>query len=272
MSRAIDSVVQQYREYLAQNHHKHFTAFDARMRTDVEAATTEAVVYFVLGRISNNVDIFEDPVAGGPDFQCSLGAQFCLVEATCLHISALEKASGISNTFVEGAQSFAPLTTRIFGKVFDKTARDQLRGLQDPLILCIGSQHIHTSLLMGRQAAATFLTGDPLITFPINDPNSDVSLMTPLKNSLFFRLNTLGEIESCRRSVSAILLLSIGNVEVEVVGIRHPDPEYQLSSDLLTSIPFVYIKKWPPTHGHFEIDWTVPNAVEDSSQSARFKY
>lgn len=271
MSMSIESVIEAYIDYLSHNYPKQLSAFDGRFRSDHEAAVTEAVVFRFLREISRNPHVFEDSSTGGPDFECTIGGRPCLVEATCLRVTSVEKASGISDNFRQGAQAFAPLTTRVFRKVLEKGARRQLDGFTVPRILCIASSHTHAPLLFSRHAATNLLTGDPLITFSIDDPASESYLTTPLKNSLFFRIGNDGQLESCRRSISAVLLVAVGVLSCGVVGILNPDAENPITASMLPKLPIVFLKAWPPEGPNVDIKWSNYNPSSNLG-TAQFYY
>ena len=84
----------------------------------------------------------------------------------------------------------------------------QLSGHSFPRILVITCEHIASDVLLGSHGAETLLTSDTKIEVPIDKPIENIDLVTDLKDSVFFRFKN-GLLESCRKSISAILLLSI---------------------------------------------------------------
>jgi hypothetical protein len=116
------------------------------------------------------------------------------------------------------------------------------------------------------------LISDTLIEVPIVRSIDKVNLITDLKNSVFFR-SKHGQLELCRRSITAILLFSISEDKSLVVGILHPDPAYNLPIKVFPSIPFVRIKNWPPDSNMLEIEWVIykPRAEEFYHRKVEFK-
>ncbi len=97
-----------------------------------------------------------------------------------------------------------------------------------------------------------------------NKPIDEIFLTTDLKDSVFFKSKN-GVLESCRCSISAILLISLSDAyKSSIIGILHPDPVYRFSIELLPSVPFLQIKKWPLQNHYIEMEWTieVPKAAE----------
>ena len=75
-----------------------------------------------------------------------------------------------------------------------------------------------------------------------------------MDDSVFFREEN-GKLKSCRSSISAILLFSISDISVSVVGTLHPDPVYNFPIELLPSVPFVRLKKGTVENDRFSIEW-----------------
>ena len=268
----VDKVLARYRLFLRTRHLAHHDRFLHLERADKEAAITEAVIYFILTKISSHVDIFEHQALGGPDFQFESKRGRILAEATCLHESTVQDASGIDPRRVEGAGSFSPLTTKLLWKVFDKSNSGQLSGKDLPLILCIASRHTSGSILFGRTAARDFLTGDPRISFTVGQPPPNTHLSTPLENSAFFRLSKSGNREPCRRDISAIFLVHIATFSANVVALLHPDAFHPVTSTMFPAIPCVYVSNWPASDGNLAINWTGPSASKTGSHCAEFLY
>lgn len=155
-------------------------------------------------------------------------------------------------------------------KVSSKAA--QLSGNNIPRILIITSEHIGADFLLGPHAAEILLTSDTKIKVPIGKQIRNVGLTTDLKDSVFFRFKN-GSLESCRRSISAILLISIFDDKSLIVGILHPDPQYVFPIKLLPSVPFIRMKRWIPENNNIETEWVIskPKAEKFYHQKITFK-
>jgi len=152
------------------------------------------------------------------------------------------------------------ITHMLRTKVFSKAA--QLSGYNLPRILIITSEHIGADFLLGPRGAEILLTSDNKIKVPIGKPIRKVVLTTDLKDSVFFRFKN-GSLESCRKSISVILLLSIFTDKSLICGILHPDPQYVFPIKLLPSVPFLRLKKWPPENNKIEIEWVINTPKEE---------
>jgi hypothetical protein len=148
----------------------------------------------------------------------------------------------------------------------------QLSGHSIPRILIITSEHMGADFLLGPRGAETLLTSNIKIEVPIGKPINKVGLSTDLKDSVFFRFKD-GSLESCRRSISAILLISIFTDKSLIYGILHPDPQYVFPIMLLPSVPFLRMKKWPPENNNIEIEWVInkPKAEKFYHREIAFK-
>ena len=111
-------------------------------------------------------------------------------------------------------------------------------------MLVITSEHIGADFLIGPHGAETLLTSDIKIEVPIGQPIGKTELVTDLKDSVFFKSSN-GVIESCRRSISAILLVGLYTDKSSIVGILHPDPVEIFPMALIPDVPFCRLKKWP---------------------------
>jgi hypothetical protein len=125
-----------------------------------------------------------------------------------------------------------------------------------PRVLAITSEHIGADFLMGPYGAETLLTSDTEIEVPVGEPIGKSSIVTELKNSVFFRSKN-GAVESCKRSISAILLIDINPDKAMIVGILHPDPIHEFNINHLPDVPFLRVKKWPLENNKIEIEWVI---------------
>ena len=222
----------------------------------------------------DDVNLAEDISTGGADFLCKSNDVEFIVEVTCIETESVVTQSGWKNrvppTQNKAAFSFGMITYKLRGKVSSKAA--QLSGNNIPRILIITSEHIGADFLLGPRAAEILLTSDIKIEVPIGKPINKVGLSTDLKDSVFFRFKD-GSLESCRRSISVILLISIFDDKSLIVGILHPDPQYIFPIMLLPSVPFLRMKKWPPENNNIEIEWVInkPKVEEFYHREIAFK-
>ncbi len=265
-------VIDSYKLFLEVKYQSHFQSYCNRLKSHLESAKAEAVAFSFLRSNCDDVQVAEDRSTGGADFRCkSNGAEF-ISEVTCLEAESVAAQSRWKNEVPENgsAESFGMITHKLFTKASNKAA--QLSGYSFPGILVITCEHIAANVLLGPQGAETLLTGDTKIEVPIDKPIENLDLVTDLKNSVFFRYKN-GAFESCRKSISAILLFSIFADKTLVVGILHPDPLYKFPIRLLPSIPFLRMKEWPPKNNRIETEWVIhkPKAKEFYHRKVKLK-
>lgn len=253
----IATTIESYKDFLKVKYPSHYTLFCNRLDSKPESAKAEAVTFSLFRSVVEDVKIAEDVVTGGADFLCSAENVEFIVEVTCLEGEAVAAQSGWPNGVPEDGTggSFGMIThmlrTKASGKGF------QLSGYEMPRVLAITSEHVAADVLLGPHGAETFLTSDTKITVPIGEPIGEkVHLTTDLKDSVFFRFKN-GVLEPCRRSISAILLISIFADKSLVVGVLHPDPQYEFPIRLLPSVPFLRMKRWPPENHSIETEWVI---------------
>jgi len=265
-------VIESYKLFLEVKYPNHFQSYCRRFKSQPESAKAEVVTFSILRSNFDDVQVAEDISKGGADFLCkSNGAEF-ISEVTCLEAESVAVQSGWKNEVPEigSAGYFGMITQMLRTKASSKAA--QLSGHSFPIILVITCEHVAADVLLGSHGAETLLTSDTKIEVPIVKPIENIDLVTDLKNSVFFRYKN-GSLESCRRSISAILLFSIFADKTLVVGILHPDPEYKFPIRLLPSVPFLRMKEWPPKNNRIEIEWVInrPRAKEFYHQKVEFK-
>jgi hypothetical protein len=265
-------IIESYKLFLEVKYPHHFQSYCRRLNNQPEGAKAEAVTFSILRSIFDNVQIAEDISTGGADYMCKTNDAEFISEVTCLEAESVAVQSGWKIEVPENGSggSFGMITQMLRAKASSKAG--QLSGHNFPRILVITCEHIGADILLGPHGAETFLTSDTKIEVPIDKPIENTNIVTDLKNSVFFRYKN-GSIESCRRSISAILLLSIFADKTLVVGILHPDPEYKFPIRLLPSVPFLRIKEWPPQNSKIEIEWVInrPRAKEFYHQKVEFK-
>jgi hypothetical protein len=265
-------VIESYKRFLEVKYPSHFQSYCKRLKDNPESAKAEAIVFSFLRSNFYDVTLAEDISTGGVDFLCKLNDVDFLVEVTCLEAEPIAVQSGWKNEFPQDGSggSFSMITHMLRTKASSKAA--QLSGHGIPRILAITCEHVAADVLLGPHAAEILLTSDTLIEVPIGKPNEKINLITNLKDSVFFRSKN-GQFESCRRSISAILLFSIFEDKSKVVGILHPDPGYNLPIKIFPSIPFLRMKKWPPENKMIETEWVIykPKAEAFYHRSVEFK-
>ena len=265
-------IIESYKLFLEVKYPHNFQSYCRRLKNQTESAKAEAVTFSILRSIFDNVQVVEDISTGGADYLCKTNGTEFIFEVTCLEAESVAAQSGWKNEVPENvsAGSFGMITHMLRTKVSSKAG--QLSGYNSPRILVITCEHIAANVLLGPHGAEIFLTSDTKIEVPIDKPIENINIVTDLKNSVFFRYKN-GSIESCRRSISAILFLSILADKTLVVGILHPDPEYKFPIRLLPSVPFVRVKEWPPQSSTIEIEWVIynPIAKEFYHQKVEFK-
>jgi len=253
---SIHEVIESYKVFLEVKYPKHSQSYCTRLKNNPESAKAEAVTFSILRFNFNDVKLAEDISTGGADFFCSSNDVKFIIEVTCLEAESVATQSGWKNKVPSNgnAFSFGMITHMLRTKASAKVP--QLSGHSIPRILIITSEHMGADFLLGPRGAETLLTSNIKIEVPIGKPINKVGLSTDLKDSVFFRFKD-GSLESCRRSISAILLISIFTDKSLIYGILHPDPQYVFPIMLLPSVPFLRMKKWPPENNNIEIEWVI---------------
>lgn len=255
----VAEIVESYKDFLTVKYPAHYGPFCKRLRTNPESARAEAVTFSLFRPLVEEITIAEDVVEGGADFLCSNAEAKFIVEVTSLEGSAVAAQSGWPNTIREDGSggSFGMITHMLRTKASDKAS--QLSGYEMPRVLVITCEHIAADVLLGPLGAEMFLTSETKITVPISagEPiDEKVHLTTDLKDSVFFRFRN-GLVESCRQSISVVILLSVFGDKCLIVGILHPDPQHVFSIELLPSVPFLRMKRWPPENHRIETEWVI---------------
>jgi hypothetical protein len=244
---SVDEVVDSYWIFLARNHFDvHLDRFKQRLDSDTKAAEAEAVVFSLLWNAKARPDIFEDISKGGPDFSCEpFKQEKFLVEVTSLDSSAVTRRSSLPDRLEEGGGgAFGLITAALQRAAVGKAS--QLANHPYPRVLAITSSHAFASILMDAHAAENLLLSDTMISYRIGNFSDPGRQITDLRRSVFFRTDRSGtRIVPCRRSISAILLVSISWGQADVVGILHPEPEIVFKPGLLSQVPYLRLTSWP---------------------------
>lgn len=255
-------VIESYKVFLEVKYSTHHQSYCTLLKDKPESAKAEAVTFSILRSNFDDVKLAEDISAGGADFFCSSNDVEFIIEVTCLEAESVATQSGWKNKVPPNgaAFSFGMITYMLRTKASAKVP--QLSGHSIPRILIITSEHVGADFLLGPRGAETLLTSNTKIEVPIGKPINKIGLSTDLKDSVFFRFKD-GSLESCRRSISAILLISIFTDKSLICGILHPDPQYVFPIMILPSVPFLRLKKWPPENNNIEIEWVINKPKEE---------
>jgi hypothetical protein len=265
-------VIESYKTFLEVKYPANYERYCDRLKSDPESAKAEAVTFSFLRSNFGDVKVAEDISTGGADFFCKSNEFEFIAEVTCLEAESVATQSGLKNEVPQDGSAgwFSMITHKLRTKASTKTR--QLSGHDFPRILVITCEHFNSDVLLGPMGAESLLTSDTKIAVPIDKPIDKAGLITELKDSVFFKSRN-GELESCRRSISAILLFSILADKSLIVGILHPDPNYEFPIRILPSVPFLKMKKWPPENNLIETEWIInePKAKEFYHQKVEFK-
>lgn len=255
----IKEVIESYKIFIEIKYPNHFKNYCKRLENSPEGARAEAILFSILRSEFKNVKLGEDVSTGGVDFLCSQNGLNILFEVTSLEAEAVAKQSGIKNRVPDNGNAgcFGMVTHMFRTKASSKAS--QVSGHNIPSVVAITTEHIDGSFLLGPHGAETLLTSDTMIRVPLGPPiDNNIELSTDLKNSVFFKYNK-GNIEACRKSISCILLISINPNNINCVGVLHPHPINNFPIELLPTVPFVRIKKWPPENNNIETEWVLKN-------------
>jgi hypothetical protein len=265
-STSVDEIVDSYWKFLSRNHYDgHLKRFKDRLDSDPKAAEAEAVVFSVLWSEKRRPDIFENNSAGGPDFRCDPSpSDSFLVEVTSLDSKAVSNRSKLPLELNgPGGQAFRLITEKLCSAAQSKAA--QLGGRGMPGVLAITSSYDFAGLLMDRGAAEYLMTSTPHITVPVGSTGKSGYLETDLRNAVFCQpgiLDAAGNqmFVTRYRSIAAILLVTIGVREAEIVGLLHPDAAHPFNPQLFPAVPYVRFARWPLISSNISTEWILGNA------------
>ena len=273
---SITKVIDSHKRFLKAKYPKHFQRYCHLLNHQSESARAEAIACSFFRAKCDDVQVEEDLQKGGVDFRCKSkdGTKF-VSEVTCLEAEVAAAQSKLPNEFPENELDnelniggpFAMVSHKLLGKAVSKAK--QMSGYCCSRILVITCEHIMASILLGQPGAEFLLTGDQEIVEPIDKSGKTSKLgnvysVTDLKNAVFFRRKN-GKLESCRRSISAILLLSVSPDQKtsEIFGLLHPDPTHKFPIHALPSVPFLRMRRWPPHNGKIEKEWVIHEPKPD---------
>jgi hypothetical protein len=175
-----------------------------------------------------------------------------IVEVTSLSSDSVIEQSGMPNTYEGPGGSFKLITDTLRKTIGDKAV--QMAGYPTPRLLIITSEHKHSGILLGPHAAENLIHSDTMIQVPIGDSDGKVIISTDLQNSAFIKPKN-GEIVSCRQSVSAILLMAIGERYSSIVGILPLEPAKPFNISCFPKIPFLSLQIMPSAGGEVQLKW-----------------
>ena len=202
-------------------------------RTTPESARAEAVVFSFFQRSGYNIQLEEKPNRGGVDFRVQKNNAEYVVEVASIGRKAFGECYGIPEEPINGKGYSTNKLCKVANKIRSEAARKakQMSGYKCPSILVIACEHPEYASILhdtGPTGPAMFHTGLPNFD---NETNLATSLFLKFQND---------KVGFCRKSISAVLLFYIHQrVRSEIVGLLHPEPTYNFSSELLPSAPFV---------------------------------
>lgn len=137
------------------------------LKSNPEGAICEAATRKLLSQHGVEVEPYEDPSRGGPDFRCTKDNECFYVEVTCISKDAATKKTGLTDAVPKPsrAQHYELLTRQIFYELRNKAS--QCSGLRSPGVVAICTLHFQAGCLcLGKKAAENLLTGTPNPTTP----------------------------------------------------------------------------------------------------------
>lgn len=190
--------------------------WDRMLRRSPEAALFEAVVrrYLVVAGLRPQPG--ERGSEGGPDFICGEGS--VAVEAKCLTIDKVARATGLPDLPMAHGSSYAFPTSAIRKAVTEKAAQAPV-GV--PYVVAIGTFHFMGAwMVFDRRGAEFVLVGKPVIVWPVA-PGGDCAgemseKIDPAPASFYVHDASLdGTLDAINRDVGGVLLLGLGAVQQE---------------------------------------------------------
>lgn len=255
----IQDVVDGYKAWLLLGNRSHLCkAYCDRLNNCREAAEAEAVIFTLLQGEGFKLDIGDGSSEPGPDFVCRRDNREIVVEVTCITKEIFASKSGLP----ANARPDHTLEIQLVGEHLMQRVKNKVRQVQGrscPRVIAIVSQHQDASFALGTHGAECLLLSDPRLSLVRSGQDIEVRETTDLHHSVFFRhAKESGEVEPCRQSISAVLLVSIDPDTSSVVGILHPEPCQQFDIDLLPRVPFCRITKWPFRHeDRIGLEWVM---------------
>jgi|GEM_PF-855238 hypothetical protein len=252
---SVAEIVNAYSLFLEVCHPDHHKQFEARLQRNPDAARSEAVVFSWLRAQGYWPQVAESLGKGGMDFLCLPKSDDpFLIEVTSLNKEAVERRSGLPDELDEVARSFSMITPNLWSKSLHKAP--QLSGYDFPRVLAICLTHVGASVLLGTLAAEWLMTSEPRIALPIaKEEPSSTRNETDLKTAAFFEIHD-GAIVPLRQSISAILLISIWDNQLDIIGMIHPAAAVPLDYRIFREVPFLKVK-WPIIDYTITTEWVI---------------
>jgi hypothetical protein len=226
-----------------------------------EAAICEAATRELLSEHGANVEPYEDPSSGGPDFRCTKDNKCFYVEVTCITKNTATKETGLTDTPPKPSRGrhYKLLTQQIFYELRNKTP--QCSNLGKPCVVAVCTLHFQAGCLcFDKKVAENLLTGTPKITLNIDVSRGEAVgspyQSTELQDSVYIRPDKTSPtlIEEVRRTISGVLLCPFGSLPVKVVGVLHSNPNHPFDRILLPNIEFCKLAEGYQS-GQLKIEW-----------------
>jgi len=249
--------------HLEEYHPENVSGFKSRMISDPDAALAEAVVFSWVDSLRLNPRVNESSSKGGVDFRCAPTAYSDFdLEVTTLDRDAVTNRSTLPDGILDGAYSFGMVTKNLRSKANAKTR--QCANSDVPSMLAICSKHVHAFRLLGVDGAKRMMVSDCGISVPLElhgaQEGAHAHDVTDLARSSFLREKN-GAIEPLRRSISAVLLISIHETAIQVVGLLHPCPAREFDHRTFGNIPFLKVD-WPIVGNVIKPYWVIGDPPE----------
>jgi hypothetical protein len=246
--------IEAYREFLRVLYPQHLKAFDSRRQADPDSACAEAVVFSVLRTERQEPSVAEVLGSGGPDFLCLPGSDRAyFLEVTSLDRAAVERRSDWPDKISDQGRWFGDITRSVCNKCAQKAP--QLAGRPAPRVLAICTTHSGASVLLGTLAAEDLMTPEASVSVPDGASAEEARRIADMRVSPFLEIQD-GNLVPVRRSISAILLVTIHGDGAGVLGLLHPDPAAKFDYRTLAKVPFLRFVG-PVQDGAPRTEWVV---------------
>jgi hypothetical protein len=267
----LNQLLENYKNFIELKFPQHYKYFCKIEKNNPVSARAQAVVHSLLESNRVHVEIYEDPSTGGADFLCETFGNKFLVEVTSVDSEAVAKKSNIPDDIPNEikAHTFSQITLLLQRKASAKTG--QLANENYPRVLAITSEHIANGVLFGNFSVKEFMTGVTKISVDLTSSKLQHQDITELHASAFLRQDSQGNIELCRKSISAIMLVQVNNDSCGTYGLLHPQPIVEFRYELLPNIPFLRINPWPIENNKIFCEWIIDNPEPFTSYYHSFK-
>lgn len=252
---SLDAVVESYQVYLEMCAQSHLKAFVARRQNSLDSAVAEAAVFAWLRARRLNPSVYEDPGRGGPDFVCRAASERTLfVEVTALDGTTTGERSGWSAQEPFDGRWFSDISDKLDATVGRKAPQMSGRGAPRVLVICL--RHVSAGCLLSSHVAAEYLmTSPPHFSVPLSEGTGEMRVETDLRNSAFL-VRRMEGVALKRKSISALLLASIWDDKLELVGMLHPKPAVEFDWSIMPEVPFLRLE-WPVRNDALRTEWVI---------------